>query len=350
MSYTQPAAYDQFMGRWSAGLTPSFLRFADLRDGQHVLDVGCGTGSLSRAVVSLGPTTKVTALDPAPEYVAFARQAVPSRRAQFEIGTAEALPFPDRSFVAALALLVLQEFADPRMAICEMARVTRAGGIVAACQWDFDHGLPMFSLLWQAAEAVAPEVVAKHRKDQSHSPRSSLAELDTLWQRCGLSHVTTATLELSMHYTSFEDYWEPFLSGATPTSAFAASLNALTGGGLARVLREKLPAVQPDGSFVLPALAWAIADDLGYKGNTPFPWDEDRRALLRAELDARIARLYGLTRDQLRYILDPAVVMGPTYPSETFRVLKKNELDRFGEYRTRRLVLDAWDRLERREI
>lgn len=258
MSYTQPAAYDPFMGRWSAGLTSAFLRFADLRDGQHILDVGCGTGSLSRAVVSFGPTTKVTALDPAPEYVAFARQVVPNGRAQFEIGTAEALPFPDRSFDSALALLVLQEFADPRLAICEMTRVTRAGGIVAACQWDFAHGLPMFSLLWQAAEAVAPEAVAEHRKNQLHSPRSSLAELDTLWQRCGLSHVTTETLGLSMHYSSFEDYWEPFLGGATPTSAFAASLNALSGGDLARVLREKLPAVQSDGSFVLPARAWAI--------------------------------------------------------------------------------------------
>jgi hypothetical protein len=87
-----------------------------------------------------------------------------------------------------------------------------------------------------------------------------------------------------------------------------------------------------------------FADDLGFKGNAPFPWDEDRRALLRAELDARIARLYGLTRDQLRYILDPADVMGPSYPSETFRVLKKNECERYGEYRTRRLVLEAWDR------
>ena len=93
-----------------------------------------------------------------------------------------------------------------------------------------------------------------------------------------------------------------------------------------------------------------FADDLGYKGNGPFAWDEDRRAQLRAELDAKIARLYGLTRDQLRYILDPTDIHGPDYPSETFRVLKKNEEARYGEYRTRRLVLDAWDRLERGEL
>jgi hypothetical protein len=89
----------------------------------------------------------------------------------------------------------------------------------------------------------------------------------------------------------------------------------------------------------------AFARDLGYEG-PPFPWNEDRRALLRAELDAWYARAYGLTRDELRYILDPADVMGEDYPSETFRVLKNNEMKKFGEYRTRRLVLEASDRQE----
>lgn len=88
---------------------------------------------------------------------------------------------------------------------------------------------------------------------------------------------------------------------------------------------------------------WAA--DLGYDGE-PFPWNPEHRAQLRAELDAYYARLYGLTRDELRYILDPADVMGEDYPSETFRVLKNNEMREFGEYRTRRLVLKAWDEME----
>jgi hypothetical protein len=85
-----------------------------------------------------------------------------------------------------------------------------------------------------------------------------------------------------------------------------------------------------------------FARDLGYEG-PPFAWNEDRRALVRAELDAWYARAYRLTRDELRYVLDPADLKGPEYPSETFRVLKKNEIARFGEYRTARLVLAAWD-------
>jgi hypothetical protein len=92
-----------------------------------------------------------------------------------------------------------------------------------------------------------------------------------------------------------------------------------------------------------------FAEDMGYHGE-PFRWDEERRALLRAELDAYYARLYGLTRDELRYILDPQDVYGPDFPGETFRVLKEKEIRQFGEYRTRRLVLEAWDRLAERGL
>ena len=91
-----------------------------------------------------------------------------------------------------------------------------------------------------------------------------------------------------------------------------------------------------------------FARDLGYDG-PPFHWDSDRRALLRAELDAWYAKLYGLARDELRYILDPAGVYSEDYPSETFRVLKNNEIRQFGEYRTRRLVLEARDKLGQAE-
>jgi hypothetical protein len=110
---------------------------------------------------------------------------------------------------------------------------------------------------------------------------------------------------------------------------------------------------EDDVAFVVPRvleLTYTARDmtpwvrDLGYTGE-PFRWDPERRAVLRAELDAYYAHLYGLTRDELRYVLDPADVMGPDYPSETFRVLKNNEEREFGEYRTRRLVMEAWDRL-----
>ncbi|WP_354674304.1 Eco57I restriction-modification methylase domain-containing protein [Cupriavidus alkaliphilus] len=111
---------------------------------------------------------------------------------------------------------------------------------------------------------------------------------------------------------------------------------------------------EADFAFIVPRVleltytAHDLADwaaELGY-GGPPFPWNPERRALLRAELDEYYARLYGLTEDELRYILDPADVMGEDYPSETFRVLKNSELRQFGEYRTQALVLKAWEAMK----
>ncbi len=122
---------------------------------------------------------------------------------------------------------------------------------------------------------------------------------------------------------------------------------------------RQLPILPPDHysradiDFITPRVleltytAWDLqpfAQDMGYHGD-PFIWNPERRAHLRAELDAYYAHLYGLTRDELRYILDPADIHGPDFPSETFRVLKNNEIKQFGEYRTQRLVLAAWDKL-----
>jgi SAM-dependent methyltransferase len=235
MSYTNPAAYNRFMGRWSALLAPACLRFVDIREGQHVLDVGCGTGSLSRAVLASGATTKITGIDPVPSFVEFARELVSDPRAQFRTGAVEALPFADHTFDAALGLLVLQDFNDPMRAIKEMTRVTRGGG-----------------------EAVAPQAVRAHRRRNSLPKHASLKDLERLWKTAGLCDIATATLELPMAFASFEDFWEPFLGGATPTTLFAAALDVQTRGRFGTALRHNLKCVQRDGSFVLAGHAWAV--------------------------------------------------------------------------------------------
>jgi hypothetical protein len=157
--------------------------------------------------------------------------------------------------------------------------------------------------------------------------------------------------------------------GKDLAAALIASLSSLTFDFVARqkvggvnfsfYYMAQLPALPPNSydsaalAFIHPRVLeltytshdlkpWA--QDLGYDG-PPFSFDPEPRALLRAELDAYYAHLYGLSRDELRYILDPADLMGPDYPSETFRVLKNNEIRQIGEYRTQRLVLEAWDRL-----
>jgi ubiquinone/menaquinone biosynthesis C-methylase UbiE len=254
MTYSNPKAYEGFMGRWSTRLAPLFIAFAGVRDGQRILDVGCGTGSLARELLSHGQTISVVGIDPASTYVSFAEEAIPDTRARFQVGSAETLPFPDASFDAALSLLVLQDVADPDRVVGEMARVTRDGGVVAACQWDFQDGIPMLSLLREAAETVA-----FGRELGVRINRTSINDLAQLWTRSGLSEVQTSILELSMKFASFDDYWLPFLGASTPTSASMAALNRQSGGELARVLRGKIPTPRADGSFVLPARAWTVA-------------------------------------------------------------------------------------------
>src|SRR5947207_13196476 len=187
MPYANPASYDEFMGRWSRRLAPRFAAFAGVRDAERVLDVGCGTGVLSRILLDLKAGIEGIGVDPAASYVEYARRVVRSPRACLEIGAAEALPFADKAFDASLSLLVLQEFPDAPKAVREMARVTRQGGTVATCKWDFRDGMPMLSLYSHAAEAVAPEAVARRRAEIQAKPAyDSMEKIVALWEACRL--------------------------------------------------------------------------------------------------------------------------------------------------------------------
>jgi hypothetical protein len=191
------------------------------------------------------------------------------------------------------------------------------------------------------------------------------------WRDITSSHVLRTVISAVMPLVGVGHTMPLWFSSAEPElcAALLANFSSLVLDYMARVkvggthltygYIKQFPILQPDRyteadlAYIVPRVleltytahdlaAWA--QDLGHSG-PPFPFHPERRAQLRAELDAYYARLYGLTRDELRYILDPADVMGDDYPSETFRVLKNGELRDFGEYRTQRLVLAAWDAL-----
>lgn len=257
MTYSNPEAYESFMGRWSAQLAPMFLRFVSLQEGQRVLDVGCGTGVLARAALAAGKSIEVTGVDPVESYIAFARSAGNSR-ASYQVATAESLPFPQGAFDTTLCLLVLQEFEDPDRAIDEMARVTRPMGKVAACQWDFRSGMPMMAMFWEAAALLDPEEVARRQVAARPLRNADVTDLAMRWARAGLRDVRTTSIEFGMPFRTFEDFWIPFTSGATPLSAFAAELNRNSSGELERLYRLRLRDMQRDGSFEFAARALAV--------------------------------------------------------------------------------------------
>lgn len=253
--FSNSDAYDRYMGRWSRRLAPLFAQFAQVQDGQTILDLGCGTGQLSAVVAASAPMTAVTGIDRSPEYVAAARRLVPSARAHFEVGDAQALRFADGTFDRVLSLLVLNFVPDFRQAVREMIRVTRPGGIVAAAVWDYGDGMEMLRTFWDAVIAIDPDASAK---DERHSPLCQSGDLAALWQELGLNDVEEQPLIVVLDFASFDDYWDPFLSGQAPGGAYAGSLPAVRANRLRERLHARLVRGESNRPFVMRARAWAV--------------------------------------------------------------------------------------------
>lgn len=239
-------AYDRFMGRYSRLLAPQLADLAGVRAGQRVLDVGCGPGALTAELVTrLGPAA-VTAVDPSEPFVAAVRARHPGidvRRA-----SAERLPFPDGTFDATLAQLVVHFMSDPVGGLAEMARVTRRDGVVAACVWDHGGGQGPLSLFWQAARELDPDV-----HDESQLAGVRAGHLTTLSEAAGLREVEETALTAAFGHASFDEWWEPFSGGVGPAGSYLAGLDA----SRRAELREHCRALLPSGPFVVTALAWA---------------------------------------------------------------------------------------------
>jgi ubiquinone/menaquinone biosynthesis C-methylase UbiE len=239
--------YDRFMGRYAAGLAPKLADAAGVREGMRVLDVGCGPGALAVELAGRAGEDNVSAIDPTPQFVDACRARVPG--ADVREGVAESLPWADGTFDAAMCLLVVAWMDDADQGIREMARVTKPGGTIAAAMWDTPGGgLPMVSHFWRAAREIDPSIA-------DGPPRAGVSEGDLVerFGRAGLQDVTGGTLETSVDYADFEDYWEPFIGGGGPASgAFIASLDEA--GKV--TLRDTVRASLPDGAFTLPARAW----------------------------------------------------------------------------------------------
>ncbi len=239
-------AYDRFMGRYSRLLAPQMADLAGVRGGQRVVDVGCGPGALTAELVTrLGPAA-VAAVDPSEPFVAAARARHPG--VDVRQAPAERLPFPDGTFDAALAQLVVHFMSDPIGGLAQMARVTRRDGVVAACVWDHGGGQGPLSVLWRAARELDPEVI-----DESHLAGARAGHLAGLFEAAGLREIEETALAADLEHASFEAWWEPFSGGVGPAGAYVASL----GVDRQAELRERCRALLPAGPFVLTARAWA---------------------------------------------------------------------------------------------
>jgi SAM-dependent methyltransferase len=239
-------AYDRFMGRYSRSLAPQLADLAGVRRGQRALDVGCGPGALTTELVGRLGAEAVAAADPSEPFVEAARRRHPG--VEVAVAGAEDLPFADGAFNAALAQLVVSFMSDPAAGLAEMRRVTRAGGVVAACVWDHAGGKAPLSPFWRAVAELDPGA-----RDESGQPGAREGDLAALFETAGLGDVQASDLWVRVEHASFEEWWDPFALGVGPAGVYLAGLDADAGAEL----RERCCLLLGEGPVRLAMRAWA---------------------------------------------------------------------------------------------
>ena len=163
--------YDRFIGRYSPGLARAMCKTAGVQPGQRALDVGCGSGALMAALTDVLGAENVAGVDPSETFVEATRTKAPG--AHVVLGSAESLPFADGEFDATLSQLVVNFLTDPEQGLREMSRVTRRGGVVAGCVWDYGGEMTMLRAFWDAAAALDAERAPARTRCGSPDPKSS---------------------------------------------------------------------------------------------------------------------------------------------------------------------------------
>jgi ubiquinone/menaquinone biosynthesis C-methylase UbiE len=250
--------YDRFIGRYSPALARAMCEAAEVEAGQRALDVGCGSGALVEALAGICGAENVAGIDPSEPFVEATRARVPGARV--ELGSAESLPFADGEFDATLAQLVVNFLTDPDQGLREMSRVTRPGGVVAGCVWDYAGEMTLLRTFWDAAAALDPGRVEP--LTETYTMRFARPdELEELWTSSGLSDVDVGPIVVEAPYDDFEDLWAPFPTGVGPAGAYTASLGEEAQTELREEFRRRLGV--PEGPFTLTARAWRAVGRVG---------------------------------------------------------------------------------------
>jgi SAM-dependent methyltransferase len=239
--------YDQFMGRFSRLLAPQMADLAGLVAGQRAIDVGSGPGALTSELVRRLGADHVAAVDPSAPFVAAAAERHPG--VDVRQASAEELPFPDATFDAALAQLVVHFMSDPVAGLREMARVTSPGGVVVACVWDHAGGTGPLGLFWSTARELDPGIT-----DESDLAGAREGHLAELFAAAGLRDVDSGTMSADLEMPTFDAWWDPFTRGAGPAGAYVGGLDERRRNALRDACRARL-GTEP---FTIEARAWAV--------------------------------------------------------------------------------------------
>jgi len=247
--------YERYIGRWSRLVAHRFVTWLALPSALHWLDVGCGTGALTQTILKDCAPASVLGIDTSAGFIALARAQVNDTCASFQSGAAQALPLADGSVNAVVSGLVLNFTPDPARSFTEMVRVTRPGGTVAAYVWDYAGGMQMLRLFWDAACALDRGALALD--EGRRFPICNREVLRALWQEGGLAQIECCDIDVPTVFSSFDDFWLPFLGGQGPAPTYCGTLAEDARTALRDRLRAMLP-IAPDGCIALTARALAV--------------------------------------------------------------------------------------------
>ncbi|MCC9620628.1 methyltransferase domain-containing protein [Thalassospira sp. MA62] len=257
MSATIADTYEIAMGRWSRRLSRNFLDFVNAPPCGSIVDVGCGTGSLTIAAANRYPDARIVGIDMVADYLTDTlREEAPN--IALETGDASALPFGNDSFDTAFSQLVINDLDAPDVALGEMVRVTKPGGTIAASIWDRTGGLPFIRLFLDAA-AILGGVEGEKLRDQIFDiPYQDEDDLYDLWVEAGLQDVDTTTIAIRMDFIDFDDYWQSLMGAHSLIRGFFGRQYADMAHEIQHATRLAYLGGKTDGRRSLVAAALAV--------------------------------------------------------------------------------------------
>jgi SAM-dependent methyltransferase len=247
--------YEPYVGRWSRLVAEEFLAWLQPSSNWEWLDVGCGTGALTEVILRSAYPSYVTGVDASAGFIDYARNHITDPRVTFRIADAQSLPVDLSHFDAAVAGLLLNFVPQPIIALHEMARVVRPGGLIGAYVWDYAGKMEMMRYFWDAAVALNP--AATDLDEGRRFPLCAPGPLRELFAEGGLSEVQVRPIDVCMQFRNFNEFWHPFLGGQGPAPAYALSLSEDHRKALRDRIHARLP-IAANGSIRLRARAWAI--------------------------------------------------------------------------------------------
>ncbi len=245
-------SYEPYVGRWSRRVAVEFLDWLAIPEGRRWIDVGCGTGALTRTILDRCAPSDVIAVDPSKGFSDYAAAHVDDPRARFIVTDAAHLPAGVADVV--VSGLVLNFVPDPGAALSAM-RSAAPDGVVAAYVWDYAGRMELMRYFWDAAVELDPAV---HELDEGvRFPLCQPDQLEQLFTHGGLGDVSVTSIEIETRFADFQDYWGPFLLGQGPAPGYLMSLDETHRNRLRDWIHVDLP-MQEDGSIELVARAWAV--------------------------------------------------------------------------------------------